>query len=130
MQNNNGFTLIELMIVVAILGVISAIGIPQYMGYSDNSKITVVKNGLRAVFMQQQDYYRTNNAYYSTGGTCSDSTAGINTNLFSGNNILNNDDGFYYCITQTSVDDFTAQAVEEVSGGRTFTITENNVTNF
>ena len=57
-----GFTLLELMIVVAIVGIISAIGIPQYLGYTDSSKISVVKNGLRTIYMQQQDYYRTNNA--------------------------------------------------------------------
>lgn len=127
---NKGFTLIELMIVVTIIGIISAIGIPQYLGYVDSSKLSVVKNGLRLIYMQQKDYYRINNAYYKTGSSCSDSTAAINTNLFSGDSILSANEGFYYCITQTTVDDFTASSVENTTGGRTFTITDNNVTNF
>ncbi len=33
-----GFTLVEMLIVVALLGIISAIAIPQYLGYVENSK--------------------------------------------------------------------------------------------
>ncbi len=34
----SGFTLVEMLIVVALLGIISAIAIPQYLGYVENSK--------------------------------------------------------------------------------------------
>ena len=37
-QRNTGFTLVEMIIVVAIIGIISAIAIPQYLGYLENSK--------------------------------------------------------------------------------------------
>ncbi len=127
---NKGFTLIELIIVIGIIGIISAIGIPQYLGYADSSKTTVVKNGLRAIYMQQMDYYRTNNEYYSSGTSCSDSTTTINTNLFASSSILSNDQGFYYCITQSTDDDFTAFAVENITGGRSFNINQNNFDNF
>ena len=126
-----GFTLIELVIALAIIGIIAAIGVPQYIGYADNARVSQVKNNLRNIYLQQQEYYQKNNAYYNTGVTCTDSATAINTNLFNGSNIVINDK-FTYCITQTTVDNFTATATEMSGGqGRTFSINQlNTTTNF
>lgn len=127
---NKGFTLIELVIVLAILGLLAAIGVSKYNGYVDNSRVNLAKNNLRSIYLQQQEYYQKNNAYYRSGTSCSDSASLINTNLFNGSTIIVNNK-FTYCITQTTVDDFSAQAVEVSGGlGRTFTINQLNQTNF
>ena len=49
MRNTKGFTLLELLIVVAIIGVLAAVGIPMYNGYVANSKRTAATENFQRV---------------------------------------------------------------------------------
>lgn len=62
-MNNKGFSLIELMIVVAIIGIISAIAIPSYSSYITRSKRTECRAAVMQVMQQQERYYTQQNAY-------------------------------------------------------------------
>ena len=43
LRNKKGFTLVELMIVVIIIGILTAVGVPLYLGYVKDSKVASAK---------------------------------------------------------------------------------------
>jgi type IV pilus assembly protein PilE len=63
MQRNRGFTLIELMIVVAVVAILSAIAIPAYTGYVTRSKLTEAFSNLSSMSVALQQYYQDNRTY-------------------------------------------------------------------
>ncbi|GIW53747.1 MAG: type IV pilin [Nitrospiraceae bacterium] len=60
-----GFTLIELMIVVAVLGIVSAIAIPNYLRYQGKSRQSEAKTNLGGVFVAEATYYGEQSRYSS-----------------------------------------------------------------
>jgi type IV pilus assembly protein PilE len=62
-KTENGFTLIELMIVVAIIGVLAAIAIPNYNQYITRSKITEGVAGLSDARVRMEQYFQDNRIY-------------------------------------------------------------------
>ena len=63
MKNNPGFTLIEVMIVVVILGILAAVIAPRILDRPDQAKMAAAKSDI-AVIMQQLKLYRLDNAAY------------------------------------------------------------------
>tara|TARA_B110000114_G_scaffold139045_1_gene146470 strand:- start:83 stop:220 length:138 start_codon:yes stop_codon:yes gene_type:complete len=45
-MKQKAFTLIELLVVVAIIGILAAVGVVAYNGYTNSTKIAVIKNNL------------------------------------------------------------------------------------
>ncbi|MBO5753591.1 MAG: prepilin-type N-terminal cleavage/methylation domain-containing protein [Proteobacteria bacterium] len=56
-KTNKGFTLIELMIVVAIIGILAAVAIPGFMSYIKNSKTSEAKTNLNAIGKGAVSYF-------------------------------------------------------------------------
>ena len=71
LKKQEGFTLIELMIVVAIIGILAAVAIPAYMTYIQKSRLTAL------VFPGMHSIETNMGLQYATGGTAAISDLGI-----------------------------------------------------
>ena len=60
-----GFTLIELMIVVAIIGILAAVGVPQYQKFQARARQSEAKNVLGGAYTALKAYSAENSTYTS-----------------------------------------------------------------
>jgi len=72
MRRHQGFTLIELMIVVVVIAVLSAIALPSYTDYVTRSKLAEAYAHLSDLRVKMEQHYLDNRRYSSNpaGGTC------------------------------------------------------------
>jgi type IV pilus assembly protein PilA len=66
MRKQKGFTLIELMIVVAIIGILAAIAIPQFASYRKRAHDSAAKSALKNLATTQEAYYADFQRYAET----------------------------------------------------------------
>ena len=65
-RSQSGFTLIEIMVVVVILGILAALVVPQVMNRPDQAKVTVAKGDIKAIGAALDMYKLDNFTYPST----------------------------------------------------------------
>ena len=74
-EGQKGFTLIELMIVIAIIGILAAIAIPQFVTYRQKGYNTKAKGELKS-------YYTACQAYFADSPTATDCATGVVSETF------------------------------------------------
>lgn len=119
-----GFTLVEVLIVVAIIAILSAIAIPVYSSYITKSKAKTAQADLAGLVLNIENYFSQQSVYPGTTTT----TAATKT-LFSGWNPAQSAD-FTYTISAssnvTTPPSYTLSAVGSSTGLTTCTLTIDN----
>ncbi|WP_273285139.1 type IV pilin protein [Methylibium petroleiphilum] len=70
LRRTRGFTLIELMITVAVIGILAAIAYPSYTEYIRRGKISEATSALSVMRVQLEQWYQNNRNYGPVAGTC------------------------------------------------------------
>ncbi|MCP4581259.1 MAG: prepilin-type N-terminal cleavage/methylation domain-containing protein [candidate division Zixibacteria bacterium] len=70
-KSNKGFTLIELMIVVVIIGILAALAIPRFMRSTTKAKMSEARQLLKQIYTMQRAFRQENNTYTLNGASAS-----------------------------------------------------------
>jgi type IV pilus assembly protein PilE len=120
-QPNRGFTLIEVMITVAIVAILAAVALPNYRDYITRGQLTDAINGLATIRAQMERHFQDNRSYATVGTfvtPCASTDASTRT---FGPFVVS-------CPTAPTATAFTLQAVGSGSvSGFTYTVNELDV---
>lgn len=72
MRNTKGFTLVELVIVIVIVGILSIVAVPIYRGYTRKAMASEGKSLLGSVQTSEKIYYAEYGSFYAPGATATD----------------------------------------------------------
>lgn len=116
-RQSAGFTLIELMVVVAIIAILAAIAAPIYSNYITRGKLTDAQNNLSAARVSMEQYFQDNRQYASTANATECGATMASTSSYFN----------YTCALTTSGYTITASGIAGTpTANFTFTIDQSN----
>jgi len=121
-RSTAGFTLIELMVTMAIIGILAAVAIPGYIGFQQKARRSVAWTDLQSLRLLEEQFFAENNVYL----------AGVDTaTLTIGLPAFQPDPGsrYVYSVVLNGVTGFTASA-NSPDDAIIWTIDESNTRNF
>jgi len=118
-RSSKGFSLIELLVVVGIIGTLSAVGVVSYSGYVSSAKEKSTKNVMLQISLAQTEEYSNSGSYYTQADSSCTPTSltsnGIETTLFGGGDQIPKEMGYEICIADTGISNFIIIA-DEITG--------------
>ena len=103
-----GFTLIELMVVVAIIGILATIAIPSYAEYVQRSRIIDATSKLGDYRVRMEQYYMDNRRYTDVNGACGAAVPPTNSSPFAVTCVPNGPNAYTATATGQATGNMTA----------------------
>ena len=108
-----GFSLIELLVVVAIIGALAAIGTLSYSGYTSSAKKSAATNTMQTIGLMQAEYYSLTGSYYGSGCPPTDETVeGITQDLFDTTDDVIDSEHYLFCVVTDDSESYIVKACE------------------